>query len=221
MDRSLKSQARISRKKERTREGLVVAAEELFAARGPDAVSIDDITEAADVAKGTFYNHFTDKDDLAHHIARIVRHELEAQVTRTNDGIADAAVRMANGLSCFLSFAVHQPTRARTLMRMIAGSADPAAPINAGLKGDVVLGLKTKRFDVPSPESGVLLAMGACVTACAYLVDAKPANPASVAANAVTVVLRGLGVKSPEAATLAKAAIAAAFAARKNEGGNP
>src|SRR5450432_2276663 len=105
------SPVRAKSKRERTRDGLVVAAEELFAKHGPDAVSIDEITAAADVAKGTFYTHFSDKDDLARTLARSVRLELEDQVTRVNSGISDPGIRMANGLACFLSFAVHQPTR--------------------------------------------------------------------------------------------------------------
>jgi len=108
---------RAQRKRERTRNGLVAAAEELFAKRGPDAVSIDEITAAADVAKGTFYTHFADKDDLTRVLSRSVRLELEAQVTRVNAGVSDPGIRMANGLACYLSFAVHQPMRARTLSR--------------------------------------------------------------------------------------------------------
>ena len=51
---------RVSRKREKTRGELVAAAERLVAARGLDALSIDEITAAADVAKGTFYTHFAD-----------------------------------------------------------------------------------------------------------------------------------------------------------------
>ena len=81
-------------KRERTRESLVAAAERLFAARGPDAVSIDEITAAAEVAKGTFYTHFSDKEDLERALARAVRLELEDEVSRVNDGIEDAGKRI-------------------------------------------------------------------------------------------------------------------------------
>src|SRR6185369_5877628 len=117
------STIRAKSKRERTRDGLVAAAEGLFAARGPDAVSIDEITAAADVAKGTFYTHFADKDDLERALAGAVRAELEAEVDRTNEGIDEAGVRMANGLATYLSFAVRQPTRARTLLRLMSGAA--------------------------------------------------------------------------------------------------
>lgn len=56
-----------------TREALTDAALELFGRRGLAATSIDDITAAAGVAKGTFYVHFQRKEDvLLEHAARLV-----------------------------------------------------------------------------------------------------------------------------------------------------
>ena len=40
------------------------AAQRLFLERGVDSVSIDDITREANVAKGSFYRYFRDKEDL-------------------------------------------------------------------------------------------------------------------------------------------------------------
>jgi AcrR family transcriptional regulator len=206
------SPARTKSKRERTRDGLVAAAEELLAAHGPDAVSIDEITAAAEVAKGTFYTHFSDKDDIERAIAVLVRGELEAEVGRVNDGIADAAVRMANGLSTYLSFAVWHPVRARTLLRLSSGSVDPEAPANAGLRGDVMLGAKSKRFDVVSIHAAVIGVIGACVAGGSYLVRAPKARAERIASEIVATTLRGLGVKGSDAQKLAEAAVAAAFA---------
>jgi AcrR family transcriptional regulator len=199
-------------KRERTREGLVAAAEELFAARGPDAVSIDEITVAADVAKGTFYTHFSDKDDIERAIAGCVRRELEAEVGHVNEGVTDAGVRMANGLATYLSFAARQPVRARTLLRLMSGAADPEHPINTGIRGDVALGVKQRRFTVVSVNAAVIVAIGACVACIAYLIPAPKARAERGASEVVATVLRGLGMKTAEAKTLAEAAIAAAFA---------
>ena len=51
------------RKKAATRHRLHGAALRLVAARGLDAVSVDDIAEAADVSPRTFFNYFPTKDD--------------------------------------------------------------------------------------------------------------------------------------------------------------
>ena len=55
---------RLDRRKVRTRAALVAAARELLASRDPAAVSIQEITDTADVGFGSFYNHFESKVEL-------------------------------------------------------------------------------------------------------------------------------------------------------------
>jgi AcrR family transcriptional regulator len=52
------------RKKRQTRDAIAAAARELFAARGFDAVTVEEVAEAADVSKKTVFNHFPAKEDL-------------------------------------------------------------------------------------------------------------------------------------------------------------
>ena len=62
-----------ARRGDRTRAALVDAALTLFAARGVEETSIDEITQSARVAKGTFYVHFERKQDvLLEHASSIV-----------------------------------------------------------------------------------------------------------------------------------------------------
>jgi AcrR family transcriptional regulator len=50
--------------KQQTREHLYFTAMQLFETSGYERVGVDDIVEAAGVARGTFYFHFPTKDDL-------------------------------------------------------------------------------------------------------------------------------------------------------------
>src|SRR6201996_3076428 len=54
---------RLERRKQRTRSALVKAAQRLIAA-GKTNVPVLEITQAADVGMGSFYNHFTSKEEL-------------------------------------------------------------------------------------------------------------------------------------------------------------
>jgi len=55
---------RTRRRTLRTRRRLLEAALALFIEKGADAVTIEQITERADVGKGTFYRHFSSKDEV-------------------------------------------------------------------------------------------------------------------------------------------------------------
>jgi len=56
--------SRRERKKEETRHRIFHAAIDLFRERGFEQTTVDDITEKADVAKGTFFNYFHRKDAI-------------------------------------------------------------------------------------------------------------------------------------------------------------
>lgn len=202
-------QPRTLRKRERTRGELVAAAERLVAERGMDALSIDDITQAADVAKGTFYTHFEGKDDLAAAIARHIRLELEDKITALNDGITDAAQRMANGLSSLFVFAIAQPVRARALLRLIPGVVDPDTPINVSIRSDIVIGVRAKRFSIASVNTAVVVTIGIAISACMHLSDStrRVSEPYVFAAEVVATALVALGLKQADATRLAKTAM--------------
>lgn len=58
------SLGRRERNKQRVRSRLYEGALRLFTAKGYEQTSIDEIAEAADVARGTFFNYFQHKEDL-------------------------------------------------------------------------------------------------------------------------------------------------------------
>jgi AcrR family transcriptional regulator len=55
---------RRERKKEETRRKIFDAALQLFEEKGFEATTVDEITERADVAKGTFFNYFPKKESM-------------------------------------------------------------------------------------------------------------------------------------------------------------
>ena len=55
------------RKKEQTRQRIAAVALRLFAERGFDAVSVNEIAEAAEVAKATLFTYFPTKESLVLH----------------------------------------------------------------------------------------------------------------------------------------------------------
>jgi AcrR family transcriptional regulator len=56
--------SRRERRKIATREALIKAAQEVIAVKGVYLAVIEEITERADVAKGSFYQYFSNRDEL-------------------------------------------------------------------------------------------------------------------------------------------------------------
>src|SRR5579884_2186511 len=66
------SPARIRRAaaRDERRQQLVEAAKDVFAQKGYHATTVDDITRAAGVAKGTFYLYFSEKREIYYEVVR-------------------------------------------------------------------------------------------------------------------------------------------------------
>src|SRR5882672_2687799 len=85
---------RRERKKGRTRADIYAAAMTLFLKRGFDAVTIDDICRAADVARATFFLHFPAKEALLLEYGERANEELAAAILAYR-GTAVATLKMA------------------------------------------------------------------------------------------------------------------------------
>ena len=55
---------KVDRRVQRTRHALRVALVELIREKGYDAISVEEITQRANLGRATFYLHYKDKDDI-------------------------------------------------------------------------------------------------------------------------------------------------------------
>ncbi|MCG8590970.1 MAG: TetR/AcrR family transcriptional regulator [Proteobacteria bacterium] len=100
-------------KRERTRREIYDAAMRLFIARGFDAVTIEEIAEAAAVAKRTFFLHFPTKDALLSEYGRRIDAELAESEALSEAPPADA-------LSEILRFLVRRALEHPEVVRLLA-----------------------------------------------------------------------------------------------------
>jgi len=82
----LQGMGRRQRRAAETRLRLFRCALQLFAERGFPNVTVEDITEAADVGKGTFFNYFESKDHVLGVMAEIQLGKVGEAVTRAESG---------------------------------------------------------------------------------------------------------------------------------------
>jgi AcrR family transcriptional regulator len=205
---------RPDRRRLRTRAALLSAGRALLATRDIDGISIDEIVAAADVAKGSFYNHFGDKDAFAREIGGAVRRQVEQAVVLANAGVSDTPLRLARGLCVYLRFAIEHRDSAKVLWRLNAGSTMPDAPINRELTRDLTQGIQSGRFSSVELETGLLLVMGTVVISMRHVLEERVSTPhAQIAANMGCGMLRALGVPRAEARRVADSAAKGIFSA--------
>ena len=82
---------RLDRRKARTRQALIDAAVRLIAEGRGERASIQEITEAADIGFGSFYNHFESKDQLFETASSEVLERWGRMIDRASAGITDPA----------------------------------------------------------------------------------------------------------------------------------
>lgn len=190
----------------RTRAALIAAGFELLVERPIDAIPIDDVVAKAGVAKGSFFNHFADKQDFANAIATEVRLEVEALITKANDGVANPVERIAGGMRVAAEFAMAQPKRSAVLLRSQGSSTARAHPLNRGVVGDFEAACAQGLLRPEALESGVLYWLGLCQAIMTNIVERRPSREDANRRLAEMLVLglTGLGIDATEAVRLAR-----------------
>ena len=108
--------ARQEERREGTIRAIASAARRLFASRGFDATTIDDIAERAQVAKGAVYHHFSSKEEIFVRVLDEVQGEIAAlPIPAAARRIRDPLDLIADGVLRYL-LAASEPDRRRILL---------------------------------------------------------------------------------------------------------
>jgi AcrR family transcriptional regulator len=196
--------SRSDRRMLRNRKALLDAAEKLFAEKGLERVTIDEITEAADLAKGTFYTYFNDKNEIAGELARTIRHEIREQVAIAARGVDDPAGLLAVGISVCLRAAAVSPARAAVLARMYSIWLTAEANREFLIVEYLESGYRTGRFPFGDLQLAIVLTVGvvqAGITRALQLAEWDSIKLLTL--ELAEAVLRGLGIRGSEAHAVA------------------
>lgn len=104
-------------KSARTRARLMDAAVKLFARDGFEAASVNEIARLAEVANGTFYVHFRDKDQIAATVAVAIGRQVVLRLDQAMAEVEDAVERVSLGSRRFIDLACSQVDWGRALFR--------------------------------------------------------------------------------------------------------
>ncbi len=189
---------RLERRKQRTRAALVKAAQRLIA-EGKLNVPVLEITQAADVGMGSFYNHFDSKEQLFEAAVADVLDAHGAMLDRLTESIADPAETFATSFRLTGRLFRQRPQESEILL--VNGPALLSSDRGLAPRAlrDIKAGVDAGRFDIDDPELALAMAGGALLGLGALLRD-DPDRDGASAADAVTAhVLRLFGLGADEA----------------------
>jgi AcrR family transcriptional regulator len=110
---------RFERRRERTRQELLLAATRVLAEKGLHATKVGDIAAAADVGVGTFYLHFPDKETLFDAVVEDTVRRLKATVDAARASAHGAREEMLASNAAFFRFAFEN----REVFKIVFGHA--------------------------------------------------------------------------------------------------
>ena len=194
---------RLTRRKMRTRAALVRAAQ-AFIAAGKFNVPVLEITQAADVGMGSFYNHFESKEQLFQAAVNDVLDELGAMLDRLTPDGEDPAETFARSFRLVGRLFRQRPEMSKVLLNtgLTLISADRGLAPRA--LRDISVATHAGRFTVDDPVLALSVAGGALM-GLAHLLHEQPDRDDAEAADHVTRdVLVMLGVPAREAAEICR-----------------
>ena len=138
----------------------MAAARALYAERGFESVSVDDVVRRAEVARGTFYIHFADIDGLraavAHELAEALEQVRHPQRIRESDPLE----RIASGCFAFIQQALLSPVWGNLIARAASALPTVGRVARENLAEDLRQAVLQKRITAASPELSAAIVTG-------------------------------------------------------------
>ena len=194
---------RLERRKMRTRSALIRAAQ-TFVAAGKLNVPVLEITQAADVGMGSFYNHFDSKEELFEAAVNEVLDDLGAILDKLTAEGEDPAETFARSFRLIGRLFRRRPEMCRVLLNsgLTLISADRGLAPRA--LRDISAAGRAGRFTVDDPALALAVAGGALLGLGQLLHDQPERCDAEATDRATRDVLIMFGLPADEAAEICR-----------------
>jgi AcrR family transcriptional regulator len=188
---------RLDRRKARTRAALIRAAQSFLAAGKPE-VAILEITQAADVGLGSFYNHFDSKDELFRAAVDDAL-GLFAAVLELTAGLDDPAHVFAQGFRLTGRLHRAQPELSRVLLNSGPAVLGSDTGLVSRARRDIEAATRAGRFTARDPDLALAITAGAQLCLGQLLHEQPDRDDARDADQVAEDLLRMFGVPAGEA----------------------
>ena len=136
------------KKRERTRSALLDSAISVFASKGFEATRITDITNHAELANGTFYNYYQDKDELLRDVASGLAVEITGRINDEMEGLTHGPTRVALATARLLHVARQEPEWLNVLLEGVFIVPELQSATVQYLRQDLDMGIAQGHFTI-------------------------------------------------------------------------
>lgn len=193
---------RQTRRKSQTRAKLIAAARVLLARQGAEATRIQEITDEADVGFGSFYNHFSSKEEIVEAVLSETLTSQAAAVAAVVAELDDPAEVISAAHRSFVLRAKSDPDWAWLLVRLDVSHDLVRSTMGPFALRDMQAAIDAGRVNVPSVEVALSAQGGALIAVMRSVVDGFA--PEDVDVLHAEGILRMLGLDAAEAAEVAR-----------------
>jgi AcrR family transcriptional regulator len=193
---------RHARRRARTRARLIEAARTTFAQQGIDATRINEITDAADVGFGSFYNYFDSKEAIVAAVAGEAATAAGEAIDAATMEIEDPAEVVAVAHRSIVRKAAEDAEFGWLLVRLEISHDLVFEALEPYAARDLQRGVEAGRFAVDDPEVALIAAGGALLAVIRAVLQGRATADAAEAHAAY--VLRMFGLDADDAAEVAR-----------------
>jgi AcrR family transcriptional regulator len=192
---------RLERRKQRTRAALIKAAQDFIAA-GRLNVPVQDISQAADVGVGSFYNHFDSKEQLFQVAVNEVLDAHGAVLDTLTASVEDPAETFALSYRLSGRLLRQRPDMSREVLNHGLALITSERGLAPRATRDIAAATAAGKFQVKDPQLAVAV-VGGALLGLVQLRHDEPERDEADATDAVTEdILRLLGVPRQQARKL-------------------
>jgi AcrR family transcriptional regulator len=176
------------------------AAVRLFTTKGTTQLTVSELAQEANVARGTLYRNVGSVEDLFNRIVAEFSADLHRRVAATFAGIDDPAARLATGLRLWVRYAHENPTMGRFAVRFGLTEESLRAVMAGPPMQDIKAGIAAGRYDIgtASIDSIASLAVGATVSAMWMVLEGHQ-TWRDAGTSTAELLLRAMGIDPAEA----------------------
>ena len=188
-------------RRERTRNKLLASAARVIAQRGEEKATIDDFIQAAGVARGTFYNYYSTRDELLQDLWTGIGRDPFRAIRDACAAVADPAERLVTQARMVLTCAAGNPAWGWLVYALSVDAETINSDLLAYPRPDLIAGRDAGRFRFDDLDSANDLVVGAIRRALRAILSEPRSEHYREALAAM--LLQALGLGADEALRLA------------------